>query len=107
MDTSAGEGVGRYLRAHTRVVTYYSATYGCDVDTAPQKIMADHINIVRPAGRSADAYTFFAKVYRSHPVINVVDSVKDYKVTGLSVDCNRTNSGDDLEVPIALNGGAA
>jgi pimeloyl-ACP methyl ester carboxylesterase len=103
LDTSAGEGVGHYLRAHTRVVSYYSATYGCDVDTAPKKIVADHIDIVRPADRSSDAYTFFARVYHSNPVINVVESVRDNKVSGFNVDCNRTSSADDLEVPIALD----
>jgi len=48
LDTAAGAGVGHYLRAHTRVVTYYSATYGCDVDTPPQRIVADHLDIVKP-----------------------------------------------------------
>ena len=103
LDTSAGEGVGRYLRAHTRVVGYYSATYGCDVDTAPKKIIADHINIIRPADRSSDAYTFFGRVYHSNPIINVVDSVRDNKISGLNVDCNRKNSAEDFEVPIALD----
>lgn len=103
LDTSAGAGIGRYLRAHTRVVNYYSATYGCDADTAPQKIIADHIDIVKPANRSADAYTFFAKVYRNNPVLDVVETVRDNKISGLNVDCNRTNSADDLQVPIALD----
>lgn len=103
LDTAAGAGIGKYLRAHTRVVSYYSATYGCDADTAPQKIVADHIDIVKPANRSADAYTFFAKVYRSNPVIDVVESVRDNKIAGLTVECNRTNSADDLQVPIALD----
>jgi pimeloyl-ACP methyl ester carboxylesterase len=103
LDTSAGEGVGRYLRAHTRVVSYYSATYGCDVDTPPKKINADHIDIVRPADRSSDAYTFFARVYHSNPVINVVENVRDNKVSGLNVDCNRNYATDDLQVPIALD----
>jgi len=103
LDTSAGAGIGRYLGARTRVVTYYSATYGCDVDTPPQKIVADHIDIVRPANRSADAYTFFAKIYRNNPVIDVVQTVRDNKVSGLNVVCNRINSSDDLQVPIALD----
>jgi pimeloyl-ACP methyl ester carboxylesterase len=103
LDTAAGEGVGRYLRAHTRVVSYYSATYGCDADTPPQKVAADHIDIVRPANRSADAYTFFATIYRRNPIIDVVESVRDNKISGLNVDCNRTNSADDLQVPIALD----
>jgi pimeloyl-ACP methyl ester carboxylesterase len=103
LDTAAGAGVGRYMRARIRVVNYYSATYGCDVDTPPQKIVADHIDIVKPANRSADAYTFFAKIYRNNPILNVTDSVRDNKVSGLMVDCNRTNSADDLLVPIALD----
>jgi len=102
-DTTAGAGVGRYLRAHIRVVNYFSATYGCDVDTPPQKIDADHIYIVKPANRSADAYTFFAKIYRNNPIIEVNDTIRDNKVSGLSVDCNRTISADDLQVPIALD----
>lgn len=103
LDTAAGAGVGRYMGAHTRVVSYYSATYGCDTDSPPEKIVADHIDIVRPANRSADAYTFFATIYRNNPIIDVVETVRDNKVSGLSVDCDRKNSADDLQVPIALN----
>lgn len=103
LDTPAGAGIGRYLRAHTRVVSYYSATYGCDVDTPPQKINANHIDIVKPAGRSADAYTFFAMVYRKNPVLSLVDSVRDSTPLNIDVDCNRTISADDLQVPVALN----
>lgn len=103
LDTAAGAGMGKYLGARTRVVTYYSATYGCDVDTPPQRIVADHIDMVRPASRSADAYTFFARVYRNNPIIDVVENVRDNKVSNLNVDCNRTNSADDLQVPIALD----
>jgi pimeloyl-ACP methyl ester carboxylesterase len=103
LDTNAGEGIGHYLRAHTRVVSYYSATYGCDVDTPPQKIVADHIGIVKPASRSADAYTFFARVYRNNPILDTVDSIRDHKVAGLNIDCNRTNSANDLLVSIALD----
>ena len=103
LDTRAGEGIGKYLGAHMRVVSYYSATYGCDTDTPPQKIVADHIDIVRPARRSADAYTFFARVYHNNPVIDVEQQVRDNKIAGLNVDCNKTNSNDDLQVPIALD----
>jgi pimeloyl-ACP methyl ester carboxylesterase len=103
LDTAAGAGVGKYLRAHSRVVTYYSATYGCDVDTPPQRIVADHLDIVKPANRSAAPYTFFAQVYRDHPIVDVVEFVRDNKLSGLSVACNRTNSSDDLQVPIALD----
>ncbi len=103
LDTAAGAGIGRYLGARTRVVSYYSATYGCDTDTAPQSIAADHIGIVRPANRSADAYTFFARVYRNNPIMDVVENLRDNKVSNLNVDCNRTNSAEDLQVPIALD----
>lgn len=103
LDTPAGAGVGRYLRVHARVVSYYSATYGCDVDTAPQRIVANHIDIVKPAGRSADAYTFFATVYRRNPVRSVVDVVRDSRPMRFDVDCNHSSSADDLAVPVALN----
>jgi len=103
LDTAAGAGIGRYLGAHIRVVSYYSATYGCDADTPPQRIVANHIDIVRPANRSADAYAFFAALYRANPIVDVVETVRDNKVSGLTVDCNRTNSADDLQVPIALD----
>jgi len=103
LDTAAGAGIGQYLRARTRVVDYYSATYGCDTDTAPQKIVADHINIVKPDSRSAPAYTFFAQVYRNNPVRNAVTATRDNKISGLTVACNGTNSADDLQVPIALD----
>jgi hypothetical protein len=104
LDTASGEGVGRLLRAHTRVVSYYSATFGCDTDTPPQKIMADHIGIVKPANRSADAYTFFSRVYHSHPIIDDIDTVRDVMSTGLAVQCTRINANSDLLVPIALDG---
>ncbi len=103
LDTAAGEGVGRILRAHTRVVSYYSATYGCDVDTPPKKIVADHIDIVRPSDRSSDAYTFFTRVYHNNPVVNVVESVRDRKLPDLDVDCNKKNAVADLEVPVPLD----
>jgi pimeloyl-ACP methyl ester carboxylesterase len=103
LDTPAGAGVGRYLGAHTRVVSYYSATYGCDVDTPPQKIVANHIDIVKPASRSADAYTFFALIYRRNPVLSVVDSVRDSQPLRIDVGCNQTSSAGDLAVPVALN----
>ncbi len=47
-DTMPENGVGRYLKAHARVVSYFSATYGCDVTTPPQEIHADHVNMIRP-----------------------------------------------------------
>ena len=103
LDTASGAGIGRYLRAHTRVVSFYSATYGCDVDTPPQKINTDHIDIVKPSSRQADAYTFFAKLYRNNPITNITETVRDNKVSALYVACDRTNSEADLQVPIGLD----
>lgn len=102
-DTAAGEGMGKYLHARARVVNYYSATYGCDTDTPPQAINADHINIIKPANRWADAYTFFARVYHNNPVVEVQETVRDNRIAGLTVSCNGTNTSDDLAVPIALD----
>jgi hypothetical protein len=42
-------------------------------------------------------------VYQNNPIIQVVQSVRDNKISALYVDCNRTNSADDLQVPIALD----
>jgi triacylglycerol esterase/lipase EstA (alpha/beta hydrolase family) len=105
VDTAAGEGIGKYLRAHTRVVSYYSATYGCDTDTPAQKINADHIGIVKPGDRNADAYTFFLHIYHKNPIIDVVETTRDYKVPGLFVDCNRTNENKDMQVLAPLDPG--
>jgi pimeloyl-ACP methyl ester carboxylesterase len=103
LDTFAGEGVGRILRAHSRVVPYYSATFGCDTDTPPQKINADHIGIVKPDSRFADAYTFFSTVYHRNPVLDIVEAVRDTRFSGLSVPCNKQNKNTDLQVPVTLN----
>jgi pimeloyl-ACP methyl ester carboxylesterase len=103
LDTASGAGIGHYLHAHARVVSFYSATYGCDVDTPPQKINTDHIDIVKPLNRQADAYTFFARIYRNNPITNFTQTVRDNKISALYVACDRTNSADDLEVPVALD----
>jgi pimeloyl-ACP methyl ester carboxylesterase len=105
LDTPAGEGVGRLLRAHARVVSYYSATFGCDTDTPPQKINADHIGIVKPTGRDQDAYKFFATVYRRNPILDEVETVRDTKFPAIFVTCNKVSANSDLQVPIALNSG--
>jgi hypothetical protein len=73
------------------------------VNAPPQKIVADHIDIVKPASRSADAYAFFARIYRENPIIDIQENIRDNKVSGLAVDCNRSISADDLQVPIALD----
>jgi len=103
LDTKPRSGVGRYFGAHVRVVRYYSATFGCDTDTPPQEILADHIDMVKPIDQSADAYTFFARVYREHPIVDIGEVVRDNKISGLNVDCNRTKSDGDLQVPITLD----
>lgn len=59
--------------------------------------------MVKPINQSADAYTFFARVYRDNPIVDVVEVPKDYKVTGFNVDCNHTTSNLDLQVPITLD----
>jgi triacylglycerol esterase/lipase EstA (alpha/beta hydrolase family) len=104
LDTSAAtQSITKYLGVHARVVSYYSATYGCDTDTPPQKIIANHIDIVRPGSVWDDAYTFFARVYHNNPVIEVVESVRDNKIAGLNADCNHPGESEDLQVPIALD----
>ena len=88
--------------AHTRVVNYYSATYGCDADRAPQKIVADHIDIVKLANRQADATRSLPGIYQSHPIVDVVETVR----TTRSPDSQSIASAhelDDLQVPIALD----
>ncbi len=47
-DTTPENGFGHYLKTHARIVSYFSATYGCDVTTPPQEIHADHLHMVRP-----------------------------------------------------------
>ncbi len=68
-DTMPESRFGRYLKAHARVVSYFSATYGCDVTTPPQEIHADHMNMIRPVDRKSSAYDFFYRVYRDNPVL--------------------------------------
>ena len=58
-DTTPDNGFGRYLKTHARVVSYFSATYGCDVTTPPQEIQADHLHMVRPLDRKASGVRLF------------------------------------------------
>jgi len=104
VDTRPESGLGRYLGMHTRVVRYFSATYGCDVTTPPQEILADHLQMIKPIDRAADAYDFFARVYHDNPIVEERVVYRDNVVTGLNVDCNRTKSDPDLQVPMALDG---
>ncbi len=102
-DTVATDGFLRYLKPHTRVVSYFSATYGCDVTTPPQEIPADHIHMIKPPDRNAPAYDFFRRVYRDNPVVEDQLVQRDTVVAGLTAACNETNQESDLQVPIALD----
>ncbi len=103
-DTSPEDGFLRYLRPHTRVVSYFSATYGCDSTTPPQQIHADHIHMVRPLNRNDAAYDFFRRVYRDNPIVEDQFVTRDNIVAGLTATCNQQNGNLDLQVPIALDG---
>ena len=103
-DTMPENGVVRYLRTGVRMVSYFSATYGCDVTTPPVEIHADHINMIRPADRRAAAYDFFYRVYRDNPVLEEQVVTRDNVIAGLQAGCDRTNHNPDLQVPIGLDG---
>jgi len=96
-------GVGRYLKTHARVVSYFSATYGCDVTTPPQEIHADHLHMVRPLDRASSAYDFFYRVYRDNPILEEQVVTRDNVIAGLEAGCDRSNVNPDLQVPIALD----
>ena len=102
-DTAPDNGIGRYLKTHARVVSYFSATYGCDVTTPPQAIDADHNQMIRPQNRNASAYDFFYRVYRDNPILQEQMVTRDNVIAGLTASCDRTNSNTDLQVPIALD----
>jgi hypothetical protein len=103
-DTRPEDGLGKYLRTHARVVSYFSATYGCDVTTPPQEIHADHIHMVKPADRKASAYDFFRRVYRDNPVVEEQMVTRENVVGGLEAKCNENNVNTDLQVPVGLDG---
>ena len=103
-DTQPEDGWMRYLRPHTRVVSYFSATYGCDVTTPPQAIRADHIHMIKPTGRNDAAYDFFRRVYRDNPITEDQVVIRTNYVAGLLAGCNQINQNSDLQVPIALDG---
>ncbi len=103
-DTVAEDDFIRYLKPHTRVVGYFSATYGCDVTTPPQEIPADHIRMIKPLDRKAPAYDFFRRVYRDNPILEDQIVTRDNVIHGLTAGCNQTNADADLQVPVALDG---
>jgi pimeloyl-ACP methyl ester carboxylesterase len=104
-DTRPENRVGRYLKAHARVVSYFSATYGCDVTTPPQAIRADHFDIIRPLDRKSAAYDFFYRVYRDNPVLEEHFVTREAVVAGLEATCDQTNANADFLVPMALDSG--
>jgi pimeloyl-ACP methyl ester carboxylesterase len=103
-DTKPESGVGRYIKAHARVVSYFSATYGCDVTTPPQEIQADHIHMVQPLDRKSSAYDFFYRVYRDNPILEEQVVTRDNVIGGLEAGCDKSNANADLQVPVALDG---
>jgi len=102
-DTTPDGRIGHYLKPHVRVVSYFSATYGCDVTTPPQAIDADHINMIRPLNRKSSAYDFFYRVYRANPILEEQVVTRDNVIAGLQAGCNRSNANADLQVPVALD----
>lgn len=102
-DTMPENGFGRYLKTHARVVSYFSATYGCDVTTPPQEIHADHLHMVRPPDRASSAYDFFYRVYRDNPILEEHVVTRDSVIEGLEAGCDRNNINPDLQVPIVLD----
>ena len=104
-DTVPESRFGRYLKAHARVVGYFSATYGCDVTTPPQEIRADHQNMIRPANRTAAAYDFFYRVYRNNPVLEEHTITREKVIAGFEAGCDETNANPDFAVPMELDSG--
>ncbi len=102
-DTTPEDGFARYFRPHARVVSYFSATYGCDVTTPPQAIAEDHIHLIKPLNRASPAYDFFRRVYRDNPILQEHVVERSNIVAGLVAGCNQTNQNSDLQVPIALD----
>jgi pimeloyl-ACP methyl ester carboxylesterase len=102
-DTAPDNAFGRYLKTRARVVSFFSATYGCDVTTPPQAIHADHVNMIRPADRKSSAYDFFYRVYRDNPILEEEVVTRDNVIAGLQAGCDRSNANPDLQVPIALD----
>ncbi len=102
-DTIPENKFGRYLKAHARVVSYFSATYGCDVTTPPQAIQVDHLHMVRPTDRSSSAYDFFYRVYRANPILEPKLVSRENVIAGLGAGCDQSTGNPDLQVPIALD----
>jgi pimeloyl-ACP methyl ester carboxylesterase len=102
-DTTPEDGFGHLVKAHARVVSYFSATYGCDVTTPPQEIHANHVDMIRPLDRKSAAYDFFYRVYRDNPILEEQVVTRENVIAGLEAGCDRTNANPDLQVPIAID----
>jgi pimeloyl-ACP methyl ester carboxylesterase len=102
-DTIPDNAFGRYLKTHARVVSYFSATYGCDVTTPPQEIHADHLHMVKPLDRNSSAYEFFYRAYRDNPVREQRLVTRPSVIANLEAGCDQTNANADLQVPAALD----
>jgi pimeloyl-ACP methyl ester carboxylesterase len=102
-DTMPDSTFGRYLRTHARVVSYFSATYGCDVTTPPQEIPTDHLNLVRPLDRKSAAYDFFYRVYRANPILQEQIVTRDNVIGGFQAACDRINANPDLQIRLPLD----
>jgi pimeloyl-ACP methyl ester carboxylesterase len=102
-DTQPDSAFGRYLRTHARVVSYFSATYGCDVTTPPQEIPTDHLNLVRPPNRKSAAYDFFYRVYRANPILQQQIVTRDDVIGGFQAACDRINANPDLQIRLPLD----
>jgi pimeloyl-ACP methyl ester carboxylesterase len=102
-DTKPDNGFGRYLKTHARVVSFFSATYGCDVTTPPQAIQADHVSMIRPLNRKSSAYDFFYRVYRDNPILEEQVVARPDVIAGFEAGCDRSNANADLQVPIWLD----
>ena len=84
-------------------LSYFSATYGCDVTTPPQEIHADHVNMIRPLDRKSAAYDFFYRVYRDNPVLEEQFVTREKVVPGLEADCDQRNADPDFIVRTVLD----
>ena len=56
-----------------------------------------------PLTAKSSAYDFFYRVYRDNPVLEEQIVTRENVIAGLVAACDRNNTNDDLEVPIALD----
>ena len=103
VDTPLDTNWWKTYRPHIRVVRYYSATYGCDSSTPVAEVMANHMEMVKPADRNSEAYVFLAKVYHDNPIVEPRTVFRDAITPELQVDCERTNSNSDLVMTVPLD----